>query len=90
MFSSVDKTYKMFYGGGQKRPDSGASRPVLRADGSVLSYVPDAGKKDVRNAVEAALKAAGGEMDISQFRIYKKNVLQAIKIVLSFYKISKN
>ncbi|RUS76934.1 hypothetical protein EGW08_015307 [Elysia chlorotica] len=57
---NIDKTYKLFYGGGQKRPDSGASLPVLSQTGSVLAHVPDGGKKDVRNAVEAAVKAAPG------------------------------
>ncbi|XP_005094794.1 aldehyde dehydrogenase family 16 member A1 [Aplysia californica] len=55
----VDKTYKLFYGGGQKRPDSGASRPVLNRGGTVVGYVPDGGRKDIRNAVEAAVKAVG-------------------------------
>ncbi|GFR62211.1 aldehyde dehydrogenase family 16 member A1-like [Elysia marginata] len=57
---NIDKTYKLFYGGGQKRPDSGASLAVLSHAGTVLGHVPDGGKKDVRNAVEAAMKAAPG------------------------------
>jgi len=56
----IDKTYKLYYGGGQKRPDSGASRVVTGDGGAVCGYVPEAGKKDVRNAVEVAVKAAGG------------------------------
>ncbi|KAH9525179.1 hypothetical protein Btru_000542, partial [Bulinus truncatus] len=55
---NVDKTYKLFYGGGQKRPDSGASYPIRKSTGSVLGYVPDGGRKDVRNAVECAEKVA--------------------------------
>ncbi|XP_059150151.1 aldehyde dehydrogenase family 16 member A1-like [Physella acuta] len=55
---SIDKTYKLFYGGGQKRPDSGASIPALSHKGEVLGYVPDGGRKDIRNAVEVAVKAA--------------------------------
>ena len=58
--SSIDKTYKLFYGGGQKRPDSGASLAVVSEAGTVLGHVPDGGKKDIRNAVEAAVKAAPG------------------------------
>ncbi|KAK0052885.1 aldehyde dehydrogenase family 16 member A1 [Biomphalaria pfeifferi] len=55
---SVDKTYKLFYGGGQKRPDSGATYPIRSASNQVLGYVPDGGRKDIRNAVEAADKVA--------------------------------
>ncbi|GFN80698.1 aldehyde dehydrogenase family 16 member a1-like [Plakobranchus ocellatus] len=57
---NIDKTYKLFYGGGQKRPDSGATHAVVSSTGEVIGYVPDGGKKDIRNAVEAALKSAPG------------------------------
>ncbi|CAG5121801.1 unnamed protein product, partial [Candidula unifasciata] len=57
---SIDKTYKLFYGGSQKRPDSGASIPVVSPSGEVLGHVPDGGRKDVRDAVDAAVKAAAG------------------------------
>ncbi|XP_013784371.1 aldehyde dehydrogenase family 16 member A1-like [Limulus polyphemus] len=52
----VDHTYKLYYGGAQKRPDGNSSRAVYNSKGKVIAYVPDAGKKDVRNAVEASLK----------------------------------
>ncbi|CAL1546182.1 unnamed protein product [Lymnaea stagnalis] len=54
-----NKTYKLYYGGGQKRPDSGASLPVLNYKGEVIAHVPDGGRKDIRNAVEAAVKVTG-------------------------------
>ncbi|KAM3923300.1 aldehyde dehydrogenase family 16 member A1 [Leptodactylus fuscus] len=57
---SVDRTYKLYYGGAQKRPDGMYSRPILGSDGSVIAYVADGNRKDVRNAVEAAHKAAPG------------------------------
>ncbi|KAM4016025.1 aldehyde dehydrogenase family 16 member A1 [Anomaloglossus baeobatrachus] len=57
---SVDRTYKLYYGGAQKRPDGMYSRPILGSDGTVMAYVADGNRKDVRNAVEAAHKAAPG------------------------------
>ncbi|KAJ1131649.1 hypothetical protein NDU88_009984 [Pleurodeles waltl] len=57
---SVDRTYKLYYAGAQKRPDGMYSRPVSSNSGDVVAYVADANRKDVRNAVEAAHKAAPG------------------------------
>eukprot|EP00730_Choanoeca_flexa_P003393 TRINITY_DN11393_c0_g5_i1.p1 TRINITY_DN11393_c0_g5~~TRINITY_DN11393_c0_g5_i1.p1 ORF type:complete len:886 (+),score=229.44 TRINITY_DN11393_c0_g5_i1:2-2659(+) len=56
----VDHTYKMYYGGAQKRPDAPYSRPIKDAKGNVLAQVGEGNRKDVRNAVEAAHKAAAG------------------------------
>ncbi|KAI8506700.1 hypothetical protein Bbelb_151410, partial [Branchiostoma belcheri] len=56
----IDRTYKLYYGGGQKRPDGQYSRPVIGQEGRVLALVGEANRKDVRNAVEAAHKAAPG------------------------------
>nr|CAD7429575.1 unnamed protein product [Timema monikensis] len=53
----VDCTYKLYYGGTHKRPDGNASRTVYNARNQPLALVPEGGKKDVRNAVEAAIKA---------------------------------
>uniref|UniRef100_A0ABM5EI02 Aldehyde dehydrogenase family 16 member A1 isoform X1 n=1 Tax=Pogona vitticeps TaxID=103695 RepID=A0ABM5EI02_9SAUR len=58
--SSVDQTYKLYYGGAQKRPDSMSSCPILNHTGQIASYVADGSIKDIRNAVEAAHKAAAG------------------------------
>nr|XP_056720002.1 aldehyde dehydrogenase family 16 member A1 [Euleptes europaea] len=57
---SMDRTYKLYYGGAQKRPDSMSSRAVLDHAGKILAYVADGSIKDIRNAVEAAHKAAAG------------------------------
>jgi hypothetical protein len=57
---SIDRTYKLYYGGGQKRPDAQYARPIYSADGKLMANVPEANRKDVRNAVEAAHKAAPG------------------------------
>lgn len=54
----IDQTYKLFYGGGHKRPSS--YRTVLDGNGKTIAVVPDANRKDVRNAVEAAVKAQPG------------------------------
>ncbi|XP_062994565.1 aldehyde dehydrogenase family 16 member A1 [Elgaria multicarinata webbii] len=57
---SVDRTYKLYYGGAQKRPDSMSSRAVLDHAGKIVAHVADGSIKDIRNAVEAAHKAAAG------------------------------
>ncbi|XP_067674449.1 aldehyde dehydrogenase family 16 member A1-like [Haliotis asinina] len=57
---SIDRTYKMYYGGAQKRPDGQYTRPVLSMFAKVVGHVGDGNRKDVRNAVEAAHKAAPG------------------------------
>ncbi|MCB1359605.1 MAG: aldehyde dehydrogenase family protein, partial [Rhodobacteraceae bacterium] len=50
---AVDRTRKLYIGGAQKRPDGGYSYAVPGAQ------VPLGGRKDIRNAVEAAHKATG-------------------------------
>jgi aldehyde dehydrogenase (NAD+) len=55
----IDRTPKLYIGGKQARPDSGYSRRVIGDDGRVLGAVGEGNRKDVRNAVEAAHKAAG-------------------------------
>ncbi|XP_029441288.1 aldehyde dehydrogenase family 16 member A1 isoform X2 [Rhinatrema bivittatum] len=57
---SVDRTYKLYCAGAQKRPDAMYSRPICSPSDKVLAYVADGNRKDVRNAVEAAHKAAPG------------------------------
>jgi aldehyde dehydrogenase (NAD+) len=51
---AIDRTYKLFIGGKQARPDQGYSRKILGPDGRVLGEVAEGNRKDVRNAVEAA------------------------------------
>src|SRR5436190_260347 len=54
----IDRTYKLFVGGKQARPDQGYTRRIVAADGRVLGEVAEGNRKDVRNAVEAAHAAA--------------------------------
>lgn len=56
----IDRTPKMYIGGAQKRPDNYYSRPVYGANGELLGQVGHGSRKDVRDAVEAAHKAAPG------------------------------
>ena len=55
----IDRTYKLFIGGKQARPDQGYSRRIVGPDGRTLGEVAEGNRKDVRNAVEAAHAAAG-------------------------------
>ena len=50
----------MYIGGAQKRPDGNYSRPVLDPKGEVIGQVAEGNRKDIRDAVEAAHKAAPG------------------------------
>ena len=54
----IDRTVKLYIGGKQARPDSGYSMEVHAADGRLLGEAPLGNRKDIRNAVEAARKAA--------------------------------
>ncbi|MDJ0826121.1 MAG: aldehyde dehydrogenase family protein [Rhodobacter sp.] len=54
----LDRTAKLYIGGKQARPDGGYSRAVWSKRGKLLGHMPLANRKDVRNAVEAAGKAA--------------------------------
>ncbi len=57
----VRKTYKLFIGGAFPRSESGRSYPVTgRPDGGLLAYAAQASRKDARDAVVAARKAAAG------------------------------
>ena len=49
----------MYVGGSQKRPDAPYSRPVVsKLSGQVLCQVGEGNRKDIRDAVESAHKAA--------------------------------
>ncbi len=54
---SVDRTYKLYYGGAQKRPDGNYVGIIRDVEGNPIAQVGQSNRKDVRNAVEAALKA---------------------------------
>ena len=57
--AGLDRTPKLYIGGKQARPDGGAVYSVLDADGRSLGQAGLGGRKDIRNAVEAASKATG-------------------------------
>ena len=54
----IDRTAKLYIGGKQARPDGGYSMAVTGAGGERLGEVGQGNRKDIRNAVEAAHKAA--------------------------------
>ena len=56
--SFIDRTAKLYVGGKQARPDGGYSRPVVTPEGALIGEVGEGNRKDIRNAVEAARKAA--------------------------------
>lgn len=56
---SIDRTAKMFIGGRQVRADGGDSYPIYDAQGALAGEAALGNRKDIRNAVEAASKAAG-------------------------------
>src|SRR3989442_631208 len=56
--SAIDRTVKLYIGGKQVRPDSGYSIEVRGGNGELLGEAPLGNRKDIRNAVEAARKAA--------------------------------
>ena len=59
----VRKTYKLYIGGAFPRSESCRSYVVRAADGSPIANACRASRKDLREAVRAARKAAGGWAD---------------------------
>ena len=55
--TTIDRTAKLYIGGKQTRPDGGYVRSVLSASGEKLGDVAAGNRKDIRNAVTAAVKA---------------------------------
>jgi len=55
----IDRTAKLYIGGKQTRPDQGYSIDVVNPRGMKIGEVGRGNRKDIRNAVEAAHKAAG-------------------------------
>jgi aldehyde dehydrogenase (NAD+) len=55
---ALDRTAKLYVGGKQARPDSGYSYAVLDPRGREVGLAGLGNRKDIRNAVEAASKAA--------------------------------
>ncbi|HZJ10286.1 MAG TPA: aldehyde dehydrogenase family protein, partial [Trueperaceae bacterium] len=54
---AIDRTAKLYIGGAQKRPDANYSYPVIGAAGERVGEAPLGNRKDVRDAVEAAVKS---------------------------------
>ncbi|MBU8882812.1 aldehyde dehydrogenase family protein [Kaistella sp. DKR-2] len=52
--AEIDRTTKMYIGGKQARPDGGYSTEIKNAYGEYIGEVSEGGRKDIRNAVEAA------------------------------------
>lgn len=63
----IVKTYKLFIGGQFPRTESGRFYTPMDQNGKALANMCLASKKDVRNAVEAARKAAGAWSERSAF-----------------------
>ena len=59
----VRKTYKLYIGGAFPRTESGRSYLVHAADGSAVANACRGSRKDIRDAVRAARKAADGWAD---------------------------
>eukprot|EP00038_Savillea_parva_P016057 m.15743 g.15743 ORF g.15743 m.15743 type:complete len:830 (-) comp3308_c0_seq1:246-2735(-) len=57
---TVDRTYKLYIGGKQARPDATYVRTIKDPKGKVLGQVSEGNRKDIRNAVEAAHAAQKG------------------------------
>ncbi|MFU8892023.1 MAG: aldehyde dehydrogenase family protein [Luteolibacter sp.] len=56
----ITKTPKCYVGGAFIRSESGRVAPLNDASGAFLANIPQCSRKDLRNAVEAAAKAASG------------------------------
>ena len=57
--TAIDRTAKLYIGGKQVRPDQGYSLMAFDAAGREVAEFPEGGRKDIRDAVEAARKAEG-------------------------------
>jgi aldehyde dehydrogenase (NAD+) len=64
----IDRTPKLYIGGKQARPDSGYSYPVIGPAGKHRGEAGLGNRKDIRNAVEAALKAGGWAKSAAHLR----------------------
>ena len=78
----IDTTYKLYYGGAQKRPDGQYSRPVITTEGKVVGQVSEASRKDVRNAVEAAQKVSTGLVTMIVLSLVIRIIMIMIRMML--------
>lgn len=60
LFSRAPQSHLQFVAGKACKSVSGCSVAVQPPGGGLLAYCPDGGRKDVRNAVEAAVKVQPG------------------------------
>lgn len=63
----VVKTCKLYIGGSYPRSESGRTVPVADPQGRVVAHAARASRKDLRDAVEAAAKAADGWASATPF-----------------------
>jgi aldehyde dehydrogenase (NAD+) len=54
---AIDRTFKNYIGGAPTRPDGGLSLPINDARGHLAGWVARGNRKDIRDAVEAAVRA---------------------------------
>ena len=64
----IDETRKFFIGGKQVRPDSGYSKKIFDIYGELVTEVGIGNRKDIRDGVESALKAASWSATTSHNR----------------------
>lgn len=76
----IPKTYKLFIGGKFPRTESGRILEIRNAKGELIANAARASRKDFREAVVAARKAAGGWADASAY--LKGQILYRIAEVL--------
>lgn len=60
IITAIDRTAKNYIGGKQKRPDGNYSMAITAPDGKLLGEVGEGNRKDIRDAVEAAVAASSG------------------------------
>lgn len=65
---SIDRTPKNYIGGKQARADGNSCMPVVSPSGSLAGEVGLGNRKDIRNAVEAAVKASGWSSSSAHLR----------------------
>jgi aldehyde dehydrogenase (NAD+) len=66
--NGIDRTPKLYIGGKQARPDSGYSYPVFDLVGKHRGEAGLGNRKDIRNAVEAAVKASSWAKSVAHLR----------------------
>ena len=65
---AIDRTPKLYIGGKQARPDSGYSYPIFDPAGKYRGEAGLGNRKDIRNAVEAAVKAGSWPKSTAHLR----------------------